>query len=545
MKLSQAIFAISIVTTQSAFAQIAECDLLASSPLDPQKQSAGVSFNKLDHIAAVPACKVAVTENKQAPRLWFQYGRSLEKAKKLPDSIIAYQEAAKLGSGAAYNNLGELYRDGKGFEVNLKTAEEYFQKASDLNSIEGKDNLLKLQAKNKPSIPNQATPALAAANNEKIKKEPIELQNNNKSASNVSKNIDSWNFLKGMCIYKSRTIDANGKSLDVSIDDCSEQVLNSRPKNQEINYYIYGEDVVDSVLAPIKTSYSPNFAGYKTKIKYEKSSNKNALLTTEGPTDCADVFEYVLVDNILTRRLIKQILTGCTDFVKSTAKDRYNAQSVPLQLMFIQGKNKFSILDQTPQAQAEVSNEKLKKEQTEYLQTKKTDEDKRTVDNGNKSVTANVKSPVYVSKTQWRSILNLSVNYENSMSNTIMYLDPQSLKDIDSKIKEAFFKAQDWKSKDIDIKKVQMNCQSKTYKIVEGQNWLITPEKIERKVDQQIGSVVERKIPETMELGKPIAQSSWKLIEDEKAYDLYFSRRYFEAICLNNYSEQYKNERIK
>ena len=96
MKLSQAIFAISIVTTQSAFAQIAECDLLASSPLDPQKQSAGVSFNKLDHIAAVPACKVAVTENKQAPRLWFQYGRSLEKAKKLPDSII--DASADLGA---------------------------------------------------------------------------------------------------------------------------------------------------------------------------------------------------------------------------------------------------------------------------------------------------------------------------------------------------------------------------------------------------------------------------------------------------------------
>jgi hypothetical protein len=89
MKLSQAIFAISIVTTQSAFAQIAECDLLASSPMDPQKQSAGVSYSKIDHIAAVPACKIAITENKQAPRLWFQYGRALEKAKKIPDVYTA------------------------------------------------------------------------------------------------------------------------------------------------------------------------------------------------------------------------------------------------------------------------------------------------------------------------------------------------------------------------------------------------------------------------------------------------------------------------
>lgn len=83
------IFTISIACTHSAYAQISDCDRLASSPLDPQKQSAGVIFKKLDHIAAVPACKIAITENKQASRLWFQYGRALEKANKLPDAIIA------------------------------------------------------------------------------------------------------------------------------------------------------------------------------------------------------------------------------------------------------------------------------------------------------------------------------------------------------------------------------------------------------------------------------------------------------------------------
>jgi len=145
------IIVISMAAARSACAQIAECDLLASSPLDPQKQSAGVTYGRLNHIAAVPACKLAVSENKQAARLWFQYGRALEKAKKLPDAIIAYQEAAKLGSGAAYNNLGELYRDGKGFDADLKLAEEFFKKASDLNSIEGRDNLLNLQSKIKPT----------------------------------------------------------------------------------------------------------------------------------------------------------------------------------------------------------------------------------------------------------------------------------------------------------------------------------------------------------------------------------------------------------
>ena len=377
MKLSQAIFAISIFTTQSAFAQIAECDLLASSPLDPQKQSAGVSYRKLDHVAAVPACKIAITENKQAPRLWFQYGRALEKENKLPDAIIAYQEAAKLGSGAAHNNMGELYRDGKGFEVNLKMAEDFFKKASDLNSIEGKDNLLKLQGKNKPSIPNQATPALAAANNEK-------------SASNVSTDNNSWNFLKGICIYNSRAFNAGGKSLDVAINDCSNQVVNSRPQNQEINYHIYGEDLVDSVLAPFKSS-GADVIKYKTKIKYEKSSNKNALLTTEGSTDCADVFEYVLVDNKLTRRLIKQIMAGCSDFVKSTAKDRFNAQSVPFQLMFIQGTNKPSISSQSNIAIADANIEKLKKDQADNSARNNPKENIRSTDKNIVSASSELK----------------------------------------------------------------------------------------------------------------------------------------------------------
>ena len=127
-------------------AQVADCDRLAASSLDPQKQSTGVSYDKLNANLAVPACKNAVTENPRIARLWFQYGRALEKANKLPDAIAAYQEAAKLNSGVAYNNLGELYRDGKGFQKDLKKAEEYFSKSAELNSPEGKDNLLGLQA---------------------------------------------------------------------------------------------------------------------------------------------------------------------------------------------------------------------------------------------------------------------------------------------------------------------------------------------------------------------------------------------------------------
>jgi len=133
----------------NVYAQIKECDQLAASPLDPQKQTAGLSFNKINPNLAIPACKKAIEENSQLARLWFQYGRALEKANRLPDAIQAYQEAAKLKSGVAHNNIGELYRDGKGFQKDLNKAEEYFTLAANLNSPEGKTNLSALQSQQK------------------------------------------------------------------------------------------------------------------------------------------------------------------------------------------------------------------------------------------------------------------------------------------------------------------------------------------------------------------------------------------------------------
>ena len=129
----------------NGYSQVADCDQLAGSPFDPQKQTLGVGYDRLNAVLAIPACKNAVAESPQTARLWFQYGRALEKGNKLPDAISAYQEAGKLNSGAAYNNIGELYRDGKGFPKDFKKAEEYFVKAAELNSLEGKDNLLNLR----------------------------------------------------------------------------------------------------------------------------------------------------------------------------------------------------------------------------------------------------------------------------------------------------------------------------------------------------------------------------------------------------------------
>jgi hypothetical protein len=117
-----------------------DCDRLAASPDDPQKKSKGVPYAQLNAPAAVAACRNAVAEVPGESRLWFQYGRALEKAARLPDAVKAYSEAKDRGHAAAYNNLGELYRDGKHFQKDATQALELFRKSAELGSAEGKAN---------------------------------------------------------------------------------------------------------------------------------------------------------------------------------------------------------------------------------------------------------------------------------------------------------------------------------------------------------------------------------------------------------------------
>lgn len=124
-----------------------ECDELAGSPFDPEKVSAGVTWDNLNAVPAVRACKSAVTETPRSGRAWFQYGRSLEKANQLPQAIDAYRRASELNHAAAHNNLGELYRDGKGVSRDIARAEDLFAQSAKLGSSEGAANLQALRKK--------------------------------------------------------------------------------------------------------------------------------------------------------------------------------------------------------------------------------------------------------------------------------------------------------------------------------------------------------------------------------------------------------------
>jgi hypothetical protein len=127
-------------------AQVVDCDRLAASPMDIEKNNPGVSFNAINAPLAIPACKQATDLYPNSGRLWFQYGRVLEKGNLLPDAVLAYQRAGNLNHAAAINNLGELYRDGKGVQRDANKARDFFSRSAALGSPEGQQNFSRLNS---------------------------------------------------------------------------------------------------------------------------------------------------------------------------------------------------------------------------------------------------------------------------------------------------------------------------------------------------------------------------------------------------------------
>jgi hypothetical protein len=141
-----------------AQAQPSACHALAASPTDPSRKGPGVSYAKIDGAGATAACQLAVKQAPKDGQLWFQYGRALEKNNRVAEAFVAYQTGSDLGNPGADNNLGELYRDGKGVARDLYLAEIHFHNASVSGFDEATQNLNALE-KSKPPAATRKIPA--------------------------------------------------------------------------------------------------------------------------------------------------------------------------------------------------------------------------------------------------------------------------------------------------------------------------------------------------------------------------------------------------
>lgn len=141
-----------------AQAQPSVCHALAASPSDPDRKAPGMSYAKIDGARAATACQLAVKQAPKDGQLWFQYGRALEKANRVAEAFVAYQTGGELGNLGADNNLGELYRDGKGVARDLYVAEVLFHNASVQGLDEATQNLNAIEKAKPPAASRKIPP---------------------------------------------------------------------------------------------------------------------------------------------------------------------------------------------------------------------------------------------------------------------------------------------------------------------------------------------------------------------------------------------------
>ncbi|MBY6161904.1 DUF2610 domain-containing protein [Mameliella alba] len=109
------------------------CHQLAASDLDTGLPAPfqGVPFDRIDTEAAIPACRQAVAEQPDNPRLVYQLARALDQANRdLPEAADLYARAGRLGSPLALNNLAAFYAEGRGVPQDKSHAVALFQQAA-------------------------------------------------------------------------------------------------------------------------------------------------------------------------------------------------------------------------------------------------------------------------------------------------------------------------------------------------------------------------------------------------------------------------------
>ena len=132
-----------LTLNSNALAQdtVADCDKYAASDTDPDAKAPGVSLEKVNPAAAVPACAAAVREFPNNPRLLFQLGRAYRAASDFNSAVEYYRKAAEQNYAAAQNSLGYAYANGQGIPADDRQAVAWYRKAAEQGLAVAQNNL--------------------------------------------------------------------------------------------------------------------------------------------------------------------------------------------------------------------------------------------------------------------------------------------------------------------------------------------------------------------------------------------------------------------
>lgn len=166
-----AVFACALIHASPVVASaIDECDDLAAHPIDPGRKAPGRVFEQIPLPGALNACKAAVEQEPENPRLIYQYGRALlasgmkqegeawiarSAEKRYPQAIFTlgliearkqpanrskavdrYREAASLNHPKAMLIIGGMYLYGNDFSPDAGEALAIFKRAAEMGDAE-------------------------------------------------------------------------------------------------------------------------------------------------------------------------------------------------------------------------------------------------------------------------------------------------------------------------------------------------------------------------------------------------------------------------
>ena len=97
----------------SPFSQaVTGCDRLAAHPEDPFKVTPGLPTESVDFLAAIAACRVALTQDPGNPRILYQTARALTYAGQVKEALPLIEKAVALHYPQALFVTGYLYLEG-------------------------------------------------------------------------------------------------------------------------------------------------------------------------------------------------------------------------------------------------------------------------------------------------------------------------------------------------------------------------------------------------------------------------------------------------
>jgi tetratricopeptide (TPR) repeat protein len=120
-----------IASASAHNAPVTDCDRLAANPSDPQRKAADFAVDKINSTAAIPSCEAALREYSNDARLTYQLGRSYFAAKNYPAAMDQFRIAADQGYAAALYNVGGMYQNGWGVDIDDAQAVVWYRKATE------------------------------------------------------------------------------------------------------------------------------------------------------------------------------------------------------------------------------------------------------------------------------------------------------------------------------------------------------------------------------------------------------------------------------